>query len=78
MFGLFKSKKKKETLPFEDLEGEALKPGDTVDALRYELGLSEIVDENGEFFYVSKKSGEKVSYTRMIDAATKRQKVLKK
>lgn len=62
----------------EDLEGNPLHPGDMVDALRYDLGTSKIIEENGEWFYISEKNGNKVSYVRMIDAATKRQKVMKK
>jgi hypothetical protein len=79
MFNWFKKSKSKsgKGILLEDLEGNPLQPGDIVNALRYDLGPSRIIEENGEWFYVSEEKGEKVSYVRMIDAATKRQKVLK-
>ena len=73
--GLFKKKKKKYKLI--DIEGVALSIGDNVEAMRYELGKCKIVEgENGPE-YQSIKSGEKVSFAKMIDAHTLYQKVKK-
>ena len=75
MFGLFKKKKK--ALSLVDLAGNPLKVGDKVESLRYDLG--ECVLEEPEaglgIDYVSTASGQRVSWVRMIDAATERQKV---
>lgn len=78
MFNLFKRKQKRESsILFEDLDGNPLSEGDIVEALRYELGKSKIIKEEGELYYQSIEKGDKVSYIKMIDAATKRQKVYK-
>ncbi len=77
MFGLFKKKPKEKQPPkLLDLNGNPIVEGSTVKVLRYELGECEVVLEGLEYFYVSKASGEKVSYTKMIDAITENQKVL--
>ena len=77
MFGIFKKKPKEKQPPnLLDLNGNPIVEGAVVKALRYELGESNVVLEGLEYFYVSKKSGEKISYTRMIDAITENQKVL--
>ena len=73
MFGLFKKKKKAVTLV--DLEGNPLRAGDKVLSLRYELGECILEDSEQGIEYVSLKSGQRVSWVRMIDAATERQKV---
>ena len=78
MASLFKRKSKKDSLSFCDLDGQPLKTGDIVLSLRYDLGECRIIDtENGQA-YESLESGEKVSYIRMIDAASGYQKVRKK
>jgi hypothetical protein len=76
MFGLFK-KKKKEIILF-DLEGNPLEDGDLVLSLRYEMGECKLVKTETGFEYQSTESDVKVSWIKMIDAATERQKVRKK
>ncbi|NQT78634.1 MAG: hypothetical protein HQ565_13055 [Bacteroidetes bacterium] len=72
------SKKKKETLPVMlDLDGKPLKEGDIVESLRYDLGKCRIIKTGEMYAYESLESGEKVSWARMIDAASKKQKVRK-
>ncbi|MEP5610926.1 MAG: hypothetical protein ABJP45_01690 [Cyclobacteriaceae bacterium] len=76
MLRLFK-KKPKEKLPPEllDLDGNLISEGAEVMSHRYDLGQCTVTLEGLEFFYVSKESGKKVSYTKMIDAITGNQKV---
>lgn len=74
-FNLFKKKKKKKQL--QDLFGNLLYPGDKVESLRYDLGECILIDGENGFEYESLKNGEKVSYAKMIDAATSYQKVRK-
>jgi len=76
MFGLFKKKKKEITL--FDLEGNALEEGDTVLSLRYEMGECKLVKTENGFEYQSLEGDTKMSWLKMIDAATERQKVRKK
>ena len=77
MFGLFKKKPKEKQPPqLLDLNNNPIKEGDTVTSLRYEMGTCKVVLEGLEYFYVSEKTGEKVSYVRMVDAITENQKVL--
>ena len=77
MFGLFKKKPKEKPLPkLLDLNNNPIVEGAKVTSLRYELGECMVVLEEKEYFYVSDKSGEKVSYTRMVDAITENQKVV--
>ncbi len=61
-----------------DLNNEPLTEGDTVIAKRYELGESKLELDGLQYFYVSKSTGQKVSYVRMIDAITGNQKVIRK
>ncbi len=75
MFKFFK-KKKSPGIILEDLNGEPLIDGIKVKSLRYDLDECTLVKEEDNWFYISEKSGEKVSYIKMIDASTKRQKVL--
>ncbi|MEQ9404973.1 MAG: hypothetical protein RIM99_15380 [Cyclobacteriaceae bacterium] len=78
MLNFFK-KKPKEKLPPElmDMDGHPILEGDEVISHRYDLGQCTVELEGREFFYVSKESGQKISYTKMIDAITGNQKVLK-
>ena len=76
MFGLFKKKKKEITL--FDLEGNALEEGDLVLSLRYDMGECKLVKTENGFEYQSVESDAKMSWLKMIDAATERQKVRKK
>ena len=78
MASLFKRKSKKDSLSFLDLDGQPLKTGDIVLSLRYDLGECRIIDTEKGKVYESLESGEKVSYVRMIDAASGYQKVRKK
>ena len=75
MFGLFK-KKKKELILF-DLEGNPLAEGDIVLSLRYDMGECKLVKTEQGFEYQSLASDTRMSWVKMIDAATERQKVRK-
>lgn len=78
MFSIFKKKEKKPALPqLADINNEPLTEGDHVEALRYELGECELILEDKTYFYISKSTGKKVSYLKMIDASTENQKVKK-
>ena len=77
MFGLFKRKKRNTVPSLTDLEDNMLVEGDRVIALRYDLGECELVREEGSFYYQSVKSDKKVSWLKMIDASTEKQKVRK-
>lgn len=60
-----------------DLESKTLKNGDKVMSLRYDLGESILRITPEGIFYESVATGEKISYTRMVDASTNCQKVRK-
>jgi len=75
MFGFFKKKKKE--LILLDLEGNLLADGDIVESLRYDMGESKLVKTDSGFEYQATASDKKVSWLKMIDAATERQKVRK-
>jgi hypothetical protein len=86
LFNFFKSKKnqtatngkaEKSNPQMLDLDENSLAAGDVVEALRYDLGKCKIIVEEGKYFYESLQTGEKVSWLKMIDAATERQKVKK-
>jgi len=74
-FSLFKKKSKRKQL--QDLNGIPLMVGDKVDCLRYEMGESILIEGENGFEYESVETGQKVSFARMIDAATSFQKVRK-
>ena len=76
MFGIFKKKKKE--LVLYDLEGNALEEGDIVLSLRYDMGECKLVKTENGFEYQSIEGDTKMSWVKMIDAATERQKVRKK
>ena len=76
MFGIFKKKKKE--LVLYDLEGNALEEGDIVLSLRYDMGECRLVKTENGFEYQSLEDDSKMSWLKMIDAATERQKVRKK
>jgi hypothetical protein len=76
MFGIFKKKKKE--LVLYDLEGNALVEGDIVLSLRYDMGECRLVKTENGFEYESLEGDTKMSWLKMIDAATERQKVRKK
>ena len=73
--GLFKRKKGKSKIQFNDLEGQALKTGDHVMSHRYDMGECRIVETETGLAYESLATGQQVSYVKMIDAATGYQKV---
>lgn len=80
MFNLFKKKDKpgKPKPKLEDINHQPLKVGDKVESLRYDLGLCELqLDDNDQIVYFSLINGKKVSWLKMIDAATECQKVKK-
>jgi hypothetical protein len=60
-----------------DLDENPLQEGDLVEALRYDLGKCKLINVEGKLFYESLQTGERVSWLRMIDASTERQKVKK-
>lgn len=74
---MFRRKKKDEMPLMVDLDGNPIAEGDFVEAMRYDLGKCQVVKQGDTFIYDSLESGEKVSWARMIDAATRRQKVRK-
>ncbi len=78
MFGLFKKKKKEEKkLELVDLHQNPLNVGDKVESLRYDLGISTLIQQEDSIYYQSDTDGRKVHWTRMIDASTQFQKVKK-
>ena len=78
MFKIFKKKPKERQPPqLVDIDGTPIMEGDEVMAHRYDLGRCNVVLEGLQYFYVSKASGQKVSYVKMIDAITGNQKVKK-
>lgn len=79
MFGLFKKKPKEPTVPqISDINGVPLEEGDVVISQRYDLGESKIILDGLHFYYESIETGEKISFTKMVDAITGNQKVEKK
>jgi len=73
-FRFFNNKKKK---PLQDINENVIIPGDKVDCLRYEMGECILIESENGYEYESLQTGKKVSYARMIDAATGFQKVRK-
>lgn len=59
------------------MEQQPLAVGDRVESLRYDLGISVLVEEADGIYYRSEKDGRKIHWTRMIDASTQFQKVKK-
>ena len=80
MSGLFsfgRNKSGKHKPAFADLDGQPLKDGDIVMSLRYDMGESRIVKTETGMVYESVKTGTRVEWDKMIDAATGYQKVRK-
>jgi len=79
LFSFFKKKSESnKKLPrLADLDDNPLKEGDTVISHRYELGECKIINTENGIEYESISSGKRVSWLRMIDAATEKQKVNK-
>jgi hypothetical protein len=61
----------------KDLDGNILMKGDMVQALRYELGVCRILEDEKGFLYESLETNKQVSWIKMVDATTKFQKVRK-
>ena len=77
MFGLFKKKETEKRPQLADLDNNILNEGDYVEALRYDLGKSKLILIDNDYYYQSEKNGEQVSWLKMIDASSERQKVKK-
>jgi len=79
MFSFFKRNKsiKNELPELIDLHNREILVGDKVTALRYDLGICKVILVDGKYCYESEETGEQVSWLRMIDASTDRQKVEK-
>ena len=75
MAGLFSKKSRRGKVQFVDIEGQALKAGDTVLSYRYDLGECRIINTDEGLAYESLATGQQVLYVRMIDAASGFQKV---
>lgn len=60
-----------------DLEHNPLAEGDTVESLRYGLGKCRLLRTGNSYEYESLETGQRVSWLRMVDAATQLQKVKK-
>ena len=70
-------KSKSTKIEMLDLEGQVLTIGDTVKALRYDLGVCRIAKDEKGFIYESLETDQQVSWVKMVDATTKYQKVMK-
>lgn len=77
MFGLFKKKEEDKLPQLTDLNNHPLTAGDLVEVLRYDLGKSKLILVDNNYYYESIKNGEQVSWLKMIDASSDRQKVKK-
>ncbi|MGM0549879.1 MAG: hypothetical protein ACQESW_02250 [Bacteroidota bacterium] len=73
MFHLLKKRRQK----LFDIEGQELKDGDKVMVLRYDMGVCTLLNTGKSWVYRSDETGQEMSYARMFDAYTKRQKVRK-
>ena len=60
-----------------DLDQNPIKAGDVVDALRYDLGKSKVIETEKGLAYESLETGKIVTWHLMVDAATELQKVKK-
>ena len=77
MFSFLKRKKPEHAPVLADLHHQPLSEGDTVEALRYDLGVCRVVSTDQGMAYRSVESGRQVSWHRMVDASTALQKVKK-
>ncbi len=80
MFDFFKKKAKGNgttNLQMVDLDRNPLKAGDVVEALRYNLGRSRIIETEKGLAYESIETGKVVTWHLMVDASTEFQKVRK-
>jgi len=60
-----------------DLDNNPLQVGDKIMSLRYEMGECLIIQSENGIEYESVENGKKVSWLKMIDASTDKQKVRK-
>lgn len=67
----------KPSIKLVDLDSMPLSNGDKVNSLRYGLGECILHITEAEIYYESVNSGERISYTKMVDATTELQKVRK-
>jgi hypothetical protein len=65
------------SLQMADLDRNPLRPGDMVDALRYDLGKSKVIETEKGLAYESIRTGKVVTWHLMVDAVTELQKVRK-
>lgn len=77
MINFFKKSKKKKIPQLFDLDNNLLEAGDIVESLRYDLGKCEVVFDDTNLFYKPINGGDPISWLKMIDASTDRQKVRK-
>ena len=81
MLNFFKKRKnnksKKSSPILLDLDNNALQVGDRIMSLRYEIGECLIIQSENGIEYESVENGKKVSWLKMIDASTDKQKVRK-
>ena len=80
MFNFFKRKGKSDktsNLRMADLDQNPIKAGDVVDALRYDLGKSKVIETEKGLAYESIETGKVVTWHLMVNAATELQKVKK-
>lgn len=80
MFDFLKRREKNNgtsSLQMADLDRNPLSPGDVVDALRYDLGRSKVIETEKGLAYESIETGKVVTWHLMVDAATELQKVRK-
>lgn len=78
MFSFFKKKPKEKPKPqLVDLDQKPLADGDMVMCLRYEMGLSKVIENENGIVYESVANGRQESWLKMIDASTEFQKVRK-
>ena len=75
MFGFLKRDKGKKRPQLTDMDNNPLGDGDIVLSQRYELGKCRLILTDDDFIYESLENGKKVSWIKMIDATTERQKV---
>lgn len=81
MLNFFKKRKnnksKKSSPILLDLDNNPLQVGDKIMSLRYEMGECLIIQSENGIEYESVENGKKVSWLKMIDASTDKQKVRK-
>lgn len=78
MFKFFKKGKESgQALQMADIDGKPLKEGDLVESLRYDMGQCRLVQTPQGMVYRSVDSVREIHWSKMVDAATKNQKVRK-